>query len=469
MADGVLSMFMSPEQYQQMQGAQQQQKAMDFAKLDPMQQAQYGVFLGANQLGGAIGRGLGGQDRQLALISQRQALAQEIDPSDPESILAAARKAASAPIPDQQFAMSLVESARNQQVEIARAKQLNEERRNAIAPDIQVAQYTGRLRNQIAALEGNTAPEAVAQKAALQRELDSFPTKGADTTNEIRNAEQFALQKGARGTPEFNAEFKIQLERLTTKEGGKPTKVGVSKATGDAVFQDPNTDSLFVYTMQDGKQVRKPFVGSVDQLTAKTEVKQTIEQKAEGKFLEGMAGVDVKKVEGAITARDNALGAIDNLDRLAQLDDRGLIGGSFAEGRVGATNLLNTLGLVSGKDTARLSASEQFTKSANELVLNAIGGKLGAGISNTDRQFIERIVPQLETSAAARRELIDYMRKLNLKVVDEANRLEEYARTNKTLGGYQSKIPLSGGGRSSLSSMTTEQLKAERERLRGGK
>ena len=467
MADGVLSMFMTPEQYQLMQNTAQQQRAMDFAKLDPMAQAQYGMFLGGSQLGTAVGRGLGGEDRQLKLISQRQALSQNIDPSNPESILKVAQEASR--LGDQQFALSLADYARQASSEIALAKQRLEERRNAVAPDIQIAQYKAKLSNGIAALKDATDPESIAQREALQRELDAIPTKGAESTTDIKNAEAFALRKGAKGTPEYEKEFALQLERLTTKEGGKPTKVGISQATGDAVFQDPATDRLFTYTIQDGKQVRKDFTGRIDQLTSKTDIKQTMEQKAEGKFLEGMAGVDVKKVEGAITARDNALGAIDNLDRLAQLDDRGLIGGSFAAGRVGATNLLNTLGLVSGKDTARLSASEQFTKSANELVLNAIGGKLGAGISNTDRQFIERIVPQLETSAAARRELIDYMRKLNLKVVDEANRLEEYARTNKTLGGYQPKIPLSGGGRSPVSSMTTEQLKAERERLRGGK
>jgi hypothetical protein len=83
MADGVLSMFMTPEQYQQMQLAQQQQRAMQFAGMDPMQQAQYGLFLGGSQLGTALARGLGGQDRQLTLISQRQALSKEIDPSSP--------------------------------------------------------------------------------------------------------------------------------------------------------------------------------------------------------------------------------------------------------------------------------------------------------------------------------------------------------------------------------------------------
>lgn len=467
MADGVLSMFMTPEQYQQMQVAQQQQRAMDFAKLDPIAQSQYGMFMGGSQLGTALARGLGGEDRQLKLISQRQALSQEIDPSNPESILAAAQKAAQSG--DQPFAMTLADYARQASSEIALARQRNEERRNAIAPDIQIAKYRGGLQNAIESLKDATDPQLIKQREAYQRELDALPTKGTESTTDIKNAEALALQKGARGTPEFNAEFSAQLSRLTTKEGGKPTKIGVSKATGDAVFQDPNTDSLFVYTMQDGKQVRKPFVGSVDQLTAKTEVKQTVEQKAEGKFLEGMAGVDVKRVESAIAARENALGAIEDLDRLAQLDDRNLIGGSFAAGRVGATSLLNTLGLVSGKDADRLSASEQFTKTANDLVLKAIGGKLGAGISNADRDFIRDIVPQLETSAAARRELIKYMRNLNTKVVDETTRLESYAREKRTLGGFEPRLPLGPSGRSSVSSMTTEQLKAERERLRGGK
>jgi hypothetical protein len=468
MADGVLSMFMTPEQYQLMQNTAQQQRALQFAQLDPMAQGQYGLFLGGSQLGGAIGRGLGGEDRQLKLISQRQALSQNIDPSNPESILKVAQEASR--LGDQQFALSLSDYARNAASEIALAKQRLEERRNAIAPDIQVAQYKAKLSNGIAALKDATDPESIAQREALQRELDGLPTKGADSTNEIKNAESLALQKGARGTPEFNAEFSAQLSRLTTKEGGKPTKVGISQATGDAVFQDPTSDRLFTYTMQDGKQVRKDFTGRIDQLTAKTEVKQTMEQKAEGKFLEGMAGVDVKRVESAIAARENALGAIEDLDRLAQLDDKNLIGGSFAEGRVGATSLLNTLGLVSGKDADRLSASEQFTKTANDLVLKAIGGKLGAGISNADRDFIKAIVPQLETSAAARRELIKYMRNLNTKVVDETTRLESYAREKRTLGGFEPKLPLGTSGRSSnLSNMSTEELKAQRDRLRGNK
>lgn len=465
MADGALSMFMTPEQYQLMQNSAQQQRAMQFAAMDPMQQAQYGMFLGGSQLGTALARGLGGQDQQLKLISQRQALSKDLDPSDPESLLKGAQRAAQ--MGDQEFAMNLSDYARKAASEIALARQRNEERRNAIAPDIQVAKYKGGLVNAIEALKDATDPQLIAQREAYQRELDALPVKGTESTTDIKNAEALALLKSARGTPEFNAEFASQLSRLTTKEGGKPTKVGLSKATGDAVFQDPNTDSLFMYVMQDGKQVRKPFVGGLDQLQAKTEL--SVSQTSEKAFGQKLGALDAEDVSQARKTRDNAIAAVEDLDRLAQLNDKGLIGGSFAAGRVGATNLLNTLGLISGKDTDRLSASEQFTKTANDLVLKAIGGKLGAGISNADRDFIRAIVPQLETSAAARRELINYMRKVNVKVAEEMNKLEDYARENNGLKGFKKTIPLQPGVSSNLSSMSTEELKAQRDRLRGNK
>jgi len=216
MADGVLSMFMTPEQYQQMQIAQQQQRAMQFAGMDPMQQAQYGLFLGGSQLGTALARGLGGQDRQLTLISQRQALSKEIDPSSPESILTAAQKAAQSG--DQEFALTLSDYARKASTEIARAKQLNEERRNAIAPDIQVAKYRGGLLNAIEALKDATDPQLIKQREAYQRELDALPTKAGDTTTEIKNATELAIRDGFKpGTPEFDKAVSTNLTKFTAK------------------------------------------------------------------------------------------------------------------------------------------------------------------------------------------------------------------------------------------------------------
>jgi hypothetical protein len=86
MADIVQTLFgVSPESYQQEQSALADQRAMQYAKLDPFQQANYAIGRGAYGLAGALGGALGGQDPQLQKISQRQALLGMIDPTNPDS------------------------------------------------------------------------------------------------------------------------------------------------------------------------------------------------------------------------------------------------------------------------------------------------------------------------------------------------------------------------------------------------
>lgn len=85
--DIVQSLFgVTPEMYQRQQDALIDKQALQFAQLDPFERANYGIFRGASQLGGALGRALGGEDPELARISARQALAGQIDFNDPASI-----------------------------------------------------------------------------------------------------------------------------------------------------------------------------------------------------------------------------------------------------------------------------------------------------------------------------------------------------------------------------------------------
>ena len=94
--------------YQQKQNEAMQAQAMRYASLDPMQQAQYSLYLGGQQLGGAIGGALGGVDPQLRLISMRNAISKQIDMRDPESYFKAATLANQAG--DREFAASLVDA-----------------------------------------------------------------------------------------------------------------------------------------------------------------------------------------------------------------------------------------------------------------------------------------------------------------------------------------------------------------------
>lgn len=81
----ILGLFATPQQYEQQRQAAMEAQALQQASLSPMQQGQYGIALGAQQLGRAIGGALGGVDPQLQKITQRQQLLGMIDPSNPDS------------------------------------------------------------------------------------------------------------------------------------------------------------------------------------------------------------------------------------------------------------------------------------------------------------------------------------------------------------------------------------------------
>ena len=360
---------------------------------------------------------------------------------------------------DQQFAIAISDAGRKAMSEYALIQQRTRERQGAdpFQQIIRSGKYT-------------PASLSAYQKSGNVSDLVLLEKEGA-TPNEIQIASRFALQKGAEGTPEFNTEFNAQLTRLTTKEpkdiSPNVKEVGVAEGTRAPVYLDVVKDEQFTYQKgADGKQIRVPYIGGVDRTTAK--VSASSSSQGETEFSKELGKADAKKVEAAMVTRDNSIGALNSLNRLNQLNQNDLISGTFATGRLGATNLLSTLGLASGKDVDKLSASENYQKTAGDVILATLGGKLGAGFSNEDRKFIQSLVPQLENSPQARKQLIEFMVAKNQSIVEETTRLENYARDNKSLKGYVPKTPiinLQGVSGKPVSQMTRQELLDEKARL----
>lgn len=412
----VESLFgITPEALQAQRDESLRTQALQYAQLDPMQQAQMTLYMGGNRLGGAIGGLLGAKDPELERIRSRQQLIQGTDINDPVALRAKASAA------------------------------LN-------AGDVSAATI---LSNRAADLE-QTALKARQTNAEITAKLSE------KLSPEQKNAAALADTVADRGTPEWTAEYNKQLTRLTTDKTTQPQwdikEVGVAEGTREPVYtlREPGKAPTQIVYRKDanGNQVAVPYFGGVDRTTAK--VSATATSKGETAFAERLGGKDADRVDAAITARENAIGAINSLNTLAGLDDNGLISGTFATGRVGATNLLNTLGLASPTDAAKLASSENYQKVAGDVILKTLGGKLGAGFSNEDRAFIQSLVPQLENSPAARRQLINYMVRKNQDIITESLRLEDYARKNKGLGGFVPKITL--GTAAATSPLSTEEL-----------
>jgi len=406
MADNIVAgLFgLTPQMYGEQQRVGALQEGITLAQLDPASRGAALTYGGARGLGTAIGGAMGIEDPQLKLISTRNSIAQQIDQTNPESILKGAQMLAQAG--DQQGAMALAQYARQAQSEMAQAQQ----RRAAAAA-------------------------SMAQAGRERVQADPFQK----------------LVESGKYTPASLAEYQrtgLPADLVLYEKPEKPTsanikEIGVAEATREPVYLDVNNDQQFIYKKDEtGKQVRVPFTGGVDRKVSETKFGGVTLPAGESEFVKELGKLDAKKVSEAMVTRETAASTIKSLNKLASLPDNELITGQFATGRVGIANLIQTLGLASASDAKKVAGSQEYQKVAGDVILQTLGGKLGSGFSNADREFIQGLIPQLETNPNARRQLISFMQNKNQEIIKETIRLENYARDKNGLKGFEPKIPM---------------------------
>ena len=201
MAEIVQSLFgITPEMYQQSQQARADAQALQYAKLSPFQQANYAIGRGANILGGAVARGLGGEDPELARISARQQISKQINYADPASIAQGVDLLSKSG--DSQGAMMLADVYRKAESEKAlaasRTAQAARETKQAVPTDIQIANEVATIEDTLGQIENiPDSPDRTRAKNLLNSrltELRRLTAKGekADTKTEIQKLQEYA-------------------------------------------------------------------------------------------------------------------------------------------------------------------------------------------------------------------------------------------------------------------------------------
>jgi hypothetical protein len=118
----VTSLFgINPQMFAEQQRTSDLAEGIRLAQLDPASRGAAMTYAGARGLGGAIAGAMGIEDPQLQMISARNSIAQQIDQTDPESILRGARMLSQAG--DSQGAMALAQYARQAQESMAQTQQ----------------------------------------------------------------------------------------------------------------------------------------------------------------------------------------------------------------------------------------------------------------------------------------------------------------------------------------------------------
>lgn len=238
MASEILGLFSSPELYQQQQDLMQQQQAAQLAQLDPYARVRYNAIRAGQQAGSALGSIFGVQDPQLKLISARQQVMQNIDPSNPDAVFQAAQQLAN--IGDQQGALTLADYARKAQSEMALQQQRLREGKAAATPkEIAIARERAQLQAQIAQLEATPpSPERDQILTLAKNTLAGLTTAVKEPTfGEDREAKSLELYdkpygqlttderkavNAAIAKPEKDVRFGVEREAIAEEVYGKP-------------------------------------------------------------------------------------------------------------------------------------------------------------------------------------------------------------------------------------------------------
>lgn len=150
--------------------------------------------------------------------------------------------------------------------------------------------------------------------------------------------------------------------------------------------------------------------------------------------------------------------------------ERAMNSPGFYSGAGGAAHLAFNRALASlpggFKDPKLVAPNELFDALSNKVILDGLGGSLGAGISNGDRDFIQRTAPDLAKTPQGNAQLLSYARALAQRQQDVAKFARDYYAKNgrkldpgfdDALAQWAEANPLTPGGRRNTSAPAPRQ------------
>lgn len=130
-------------------------------------------------------------------------------------------------------------------------------------------------------------------------------------------------------------------------------------------------------------------------------------------------------VQDQARAAQRALNALEVMDQA--LADPGFYSGAGGE----TVQQLKRIGASLGMDADGISSMETFNAMSKQAALDAMGGSLGTGFSNADRDFVVDQVPNLGNTQEGNRQLVEIQRKLNRRKLEIAQIARQYAARNE--------------------------------------
>jgi len=397
MAEIVQSLFgVTPQSYQQQQRDAADNRALQYAKLDPFQQANYAIGRGAYGLAGAIGGALGAQDPELQRVTMRQQILGTIDPNRLETFDQAAQMALQAG--DQQLAYGLrMEADKNR-----------------------------RVSQESTALIGQREAAAAASLASASRESKQASPK------EAQLADLVARRAGPQGSAEYQAAFNASIDQqMAPKEAKGPGFGAEAERYAKSMFQGKTYAQL---TPEQAEVVNKRVEEEGGRKAAARASRIDVDVKLpaqEKKFEEGIGKGQAERVLANQIAAQDAAEILRTNQVGRDILKSGAITGTGANFFVGLNNALAQAGIDFGyADAASNSQAYVAAMGANVgRIIKQFGA--GTGLSNDDREYAAKIAAgQITLTETALRRILDINDKAANRVIDLHNKNVKDIKTN---------------------------------------
>ena len=362
---------LTPEMYGQQQRRSALQEGIDLAQLDPAARGAALTYAGARGLTGAIGGAMGVQDPALMRMTQRNQLLQEMDISNPESLIQIAKKATS--IGDNEFAMALIDKARKAQSEMALTQQrtaagqaslaqATRERQQAVPKEIVIANEKARITDQIDQLrmqeptpENTRASRILTTQLAELDKLDDRSKRTVVVGNALVDTTTGAeIYKGP-DTQKYSEFAKTLID------------AGLTPGT------DPFQKRMLEYATKKvegaGKGTGNVTIGGIN-----------LDTGAAGKKASEIIGTNVANIENQFsleTAYKDALSLL----------NKGIYSGAFGPEQAAATKY--SLGLLGNQK--KLENTEVFLANIGEIVIPRLV-QFGGNDSNEELKYLQNVV-----------------------------------------------------------------------------
>ena len=224
----------TPEGYQAQENRQALAQSAELAQQDPFASARTSLIYGGRQLAGA----LGAQDPQLRIISARNAVMREVNPNDPESIMAGAQKLAQV---DPEGATRLANYARDAQVQLSQVTR-NLRERQGLDPVQQIIR------------SGKYTPQSIAeyqQTGDINRlALVENPNQGGlPTIAKLQSYRQSLVDQLGENDPKVKEVD--QVIKAETQGKGTTVNVGLSTVDKESNLRNNFTLPLGIFALKE--------------------------------------------------------------------------------------------------------------------------------------------------------------------------------------------------------------------------